>query len=70
MLALGRLCLQNRRWLDARACFESALALRKSAEAYAELIRLLNRLEDREAGRYVIDSLALGSARLPDLPLP
>jgi HemY protein len=70
MLALGRLNLQNRRWLEARACFESALALRKSPEAYAELIRLLGQMDERAAQRYVVESLAPLSARLPDLPLP
>lgn len=70
MLALGRLCLQNHRWLDARHYFEAALALRKSPEAYAELIRLLTQLDDREAGRYVVESLGQINARLPDLPLP
>ncbi|MDO8268861.1 MAG: heme biosynthesis HemY N-terminal domain-containing protein [Moraxellaceae bacterium] len=70
MLTLGRLCLQNRRWLDARAYFEAALALRKSPEAYAELIRLLSQMDDRAAQRYVVESLGHMSARLPDLPLP
>ncbi|MBP7178863.1 MAG: hypothetical protein KBD35_08150 [Moraxellaceae bacterium] len=70
MLALGRLCLQNRRWLDARAYFESALALHKTPEAYAELIRLLSQMDDRAAQRYVVESLSQLSARLPDLPLP
>lgn len=70
MLALGRLCLQNRRWDEARHYFEATLALRKSPEAYAELIRLLAQLDPREAERYVIESLAAQGARLPDLPLP
>ncbi|MFP5431092.1 MAG: heme biosynthesis HemY N-terminal domain-containing protein [Gammaproteobacteria bacterium] len=70
MLALGRLCLQNRQWLEARAWFEAALALRKSPEAYAELIRLLSQMDDRAAQRYVVESLGQLNARLPDLPLP
>lgn len=70
MLALGRLCLQNHRWVDARHYFEAALALRKSPEAYAELIRLLTQLDDREAGRYLVESLGQINARLPELPLP
>jgi HemY protein len=70
MLALGRLSLQNRRWLEARAYFESALALRKSPDAYAELIRLLGQMDERAAQRYVVESLSLLNARLPDLPLP
>ncbi len=70
MLSLGRLALQNRRWLEARDYFEQSLALRKSTEVYAELIRLLTQLEDREANRYVVEGLGLMAARLPDLPLP
>lgn len=70
MLTLGRLCLQNRRWQEAQAYFESALELRQSPEAYAELIRLLSRLDDKEAGRHVIESLGQMSAKLPDLPMP
>jgi HemY protein len=70
MLTLGRLCLQNRRWQEARQYFETALELRKSPEAYAELIRLLTQLDDREAARYVVESMGPLSGRLPDLPLP
>lgn len=70
MLALGRLCLQNRRWEEARHYFEATLALRKSAEAYAELIRLLAQLSPPEAERYVLESLTVQGLRLPDLPLP
>lgn len=70
MLTLGRLALQNRQWLAARDYFEQSLALRKSSEVYAELIRLLTQLDDRDANRYVIEGLGLMAARLPDLPLP
>lgn len=70
MLALGRLSLQNRRWQEARHYFEAALALRKSPEAYAELVRLLTQLDDKEAGHYLLESLGPIKARLPDLPLP
>ncbi|MDF3030586.1 MAG: heme biosynthesis protein HemY [Moraxellaceae bacterium] len=70
MLALGRLCLQNRHWEEARHYFEAALALQKSPEAYAELVRLLAQLHPQDAPRVVVESLAAGSARLPDLPLP
>ncbi|MDI1301714.1 MAG: heme biosynthesis HemY N-terminal domain-containing protein [bacterium] len=68
MLALGRLSLQNRRWQEARRYFEASLTLRKSPEAYAELIRLLTRLNDKEASQYLVESL--GETKLPDLPLP
>lgn len=70
MLALGRLCLQNRRWQDAKHYFEASLGLRKSPEAYGEMIRLLTQLSDREANHYVVEGLAHMAARLPDLPLP
>lgn len=70
MLALGRLSLQNRRWQEARHYFEASLALRKSPEAYAELIRLLTRLDDKEASLYLVESLSQTSTKLPDLPLP
>jgi HemY protein len=70
LLALGRLCLQNRHWEEARHYFEAALALRKSPEAYAELVRLLARLNPPEAGPYVVESVAAAGPRLPDLPLP
>jgi HemY protein len=70
MLALGRLCLQNRHWEEARHYFEAALALHKSPEAYAELIRLLAQLQPQEAPRVVVESLSATHLRLPDLPLP
>jgi HemY protein len=75
MLALGRLSLQMRRWPEARHYFEAALALQASPEAYAELIRLLTRLNEgevhrHELNRYIVESLGAVSARLPDLPLP
>ncbi len=67
MLALGRLCLQNRRWEEARHYFEAAVELRKSPEARAELLRLLARLDGGSAGDFAEDP---HSPRLPDLPLP
>lgn len=70
LLALGRLCLQNRRWDEARGYFEATLALRKSPEAYAELVRLLASLDPPEATRQLVESLGVIGARLPDLPQP
>lgn len=70
LLALGRLCLQNRQWREARHYLEAALVLHKSPEAYAELVRLLARLAPEEAQRVVVASVETGAARLPDLPLP
>lgn len=70
LLALGRLSLQNRQWVEARHYFEATLALRKSPEAYAELARLLARLAPAEAEPVVVASVEAGGLRLPDLPLP
>ncbi len=70
LLALGRLQLQNRHWQEARDYFEASLALHQSPEAHAELIRLLARLDEGEAGRQVVESMATQNTRLPDLPLP
>lgn len=70
MLALGRLSLQNHQWEAARHYFEATLALRKSSEAYAELVRLLSRLAPAEAGPVLMASVEAAGMRLPDLPLP
>ncbi|MDQ8036328.1 MAG: heme biosynthesis HemY N-terminal domain-containing protein [Pedobacter sp.] len=70
MLALGRLCLQNRRWEEARHYFEAAVELRKSPEARAELIRLLSRLDTAATGQHVAEMTEPHAPRLPDLPLP
>lgn len=70
MLTLGRLSLQNRRWQDAKGYFETSIALRKSTDTYAELIRLLTQLNDKEANHYLVEGLAQMTSKLPDLPLP
>ncbi len=70
MRALGRLCLQNRQFSQARDYFESAVALRRDPETYAELVRLLVRMNDHQAQRYLIDGLAMLTHELPKLPLP
>lgn len=70
LLALGRLCLQNRRWQEARHYFEAALELRKSPEARAELLRLLARLDSGAVSRHLDDGIEPLTPRLPDLPLP
>jgi HemY protein len=70
LLTLGRLSLQNRHWPEARRYFESALELHKSPETYAELIRLLARLDKPEAVRLMTESAAQSDLHLPDLPLP
>lgn len=70
LLAQGRLQLQNRDWTGARESFEASLQLQRTPEVLAELSRLLTRLEEAAAPRYVQEGLALLSRDLPDLPLP
>ncbi len=68
--ALARLCLQNRLFSEARGYLESSLQLARHPETYAEMIRLLVRMNDHQAQRYLIEGLQLMSGNLPDLPLP
>lgn len=70
MLTLARLNLQNRQWNRAREFYESAIGLKKSPEAYAELVRLLIRQNDHQAHRYLVEGLQLMAGKTPDLPLP
>ena len=71
LLALGRINLQNRDWLSAKACFEHSLALSKNTECYAEYVRLLIQLNDPQAGHYLVAGLQQLTGRpLPNLPLP
>ena len=71
MLCLGRLALRNKLWGQARDYFESSHRLRPSAEACAELARLLFSLGERElSAQYYREGLLLRESNLPDLPLP
>ena len=71
LLTLGRLSLQNRQWPEAKAYFEQSLTLHKNTETYAEFVRLLQHLNDPEAGHYLIAGLnQLVNQPLPNLPLP
>jgi len=71
LLTLGRLSLQNESWDKARQYFEDSIKLEKSAEAYAELARLLSHLGEYEkSNEYYQASIAYTGASLPDLPLP
>ncbi len=49
LLALGRLSLQGRLWGKARSYLEASLGVKPSVEAYHELGRLLEQLEESEA---------------------
>ena len=71
MLCLGRLCLHNQLWGQARDYFERSHGLQANAEACAELARLLFSLGERElSAQYYRDGLLLREANLPDLPQP
>lgn len=71
LLTLGRLCLLNQQWTNARQYFEASINARKSAEAYGELGRLLSRLGEHEASNENFQrGLMMIAQRLPDLPLP
>jgi len=65
-LTLGRLCLRNRRWPDARAHFETSLSLAPDPVVQAELGRLYAALGESRAADLLIAALP----ELPPLPLP
>lgn len=48
-LTLGRICLRNQLWGQARDHFKASLQLHPAPEAYAELARLLAQLGDNES---------------------
>ncbi|TVS10604.1 MAG: heme biosynthesis protein HemY [Gammaproteobacteria bacterium] len=71
LLTLGRLALRHHEWDKAREYLEASVGLRRSAEAEAELGRLLLHLGDHEAAaRHFADALREFGIMLPDLPLP
>ena len=71
MLTLGRLSLRNELWGKARDYFDSSLKLQVTADACAELARLLARLGEHQAStEYYQQGLLLTTNPLPDLPLP
>ena len=66
-LTLGRLCLANKQFEQAREFFETALRLEPDEEVYGELGRLCVALGDERRGTdYLLRSLH----KLPDLPQP
>lgn len=71
LLAAGRLCLANRKWDKAREYFEASLKQNPSAEAYAELGRLLSSQGDSADSVDLLQKgIAISSRALPDLPQP
>ncbi|SEG77998.1 heme biosynthesis HemY N-terminal domain-containing protein [Marinobacterium lutimaris] len=70
-LTLGRLSMQNEHWGAAIKHFEQSIELQPSAEAYAELSRLLSHLGEKErAGEISALGFDLVNGKLPALPLP
>ena len=60
LLALGRLCQQQRLWGKAQSYFEASLALGPSPQAHLELARLFDQLErTEEANVHFRQSVAL-----------
>jgi HemY protein len=71
LLALGRLSLQNSLWAQARDYFEASLAQSRSAQACAELARLLaHQGEVARSNQLLQEGLGLLEQPLPTLPLP
>ena len=66
-LALGRLCLANEQFEQARDYFDTALKLAPSDAAYGELGRLCMALGDEQRGA---EYLLRAMGHLPQLPLP
>ncbi|MEZ5523534.1 MAG: heme biosynthesis HemY N-terminal domain-containing protein [Pseudomonadales bacterium] len=70
-LTLGRLCLRNRIWGRAREYFMESLALKETAQAHAELARLLKHLGEHKACQeHMQKGFDLVAVGLPHLPLP
>ena len=75
MLSLGRVSLRNKLWGKAREYFESCLKFSQStslsAEANAELARLLDHLgEHAQSASLYGKTMAQLDHKLPDLPMP
>ena len=70
LLSLGRICMMNGKWQQARDYFEASLRQDKSIDVYAELGRLCMALGKQARGReYMIQAMVL-AGNIPDLPLP
>lgn len=70
-LALGRICLRNELWGQARDHFQQSLQMRPTPAAYAELGRLVAHLgEANHSTEYFRQGLLLTTHGLPSLPMP
>jgi HemY protein len=70
-LALGRICLRNEIWGQARDHFQRSLALKPTPAVYAELGRLAAHLsEPHQSHEYFQQGLLLVTNGLPSLPMP
>ena len=67
LLALGRLCLNNRLWGKARSYLEASIGVQPSTPAYRELGVLLERMGEKERA---LDNYRAGLALSSDIPLP
>lgn len=71
LLTLGRISMRNQLWGKARNCFQDSLAIRKDAEVYAELARLLSAMGEAEkSSGFYQQGLDQTINVLPELPLP
>ncbi|NVK43842.1 MAG: tetratricopeptide repeat protein [Oceanospirillaceae bacterium] len=71
LLALGRLSMRNQHWGKAIDYFEQSIALRPSAEGYAELCRLLQQLGEHERVLELLQAgIEVSGSGLPSLPMP
>jgi len=69
-LSLGRICMRDAAWVQAREYFEASLRLDKSAQVYAELGRLCQAMgEDVRARDYMNEAMLL-AGRIDELSLP
>ncbi len=71
LLTLGRLSMRNGHWGKAIGFFEQSIALQPSADAYAELCRLLQHLgEHDKVATLLQEGLSATGSGLPSLPMP
>lgn len=56
LLALGKLAIQANEWAAARDYLQASLSRQPTAQAYAELARLLGRMGDHKAGNELLDT--------------